>query len=81
MKTYKVTYTGNSTKGKMLCPREFAAESKRDAVETLFSEHFDQNYFPQEDGSIADCNGYMIAGPDDDCIEYDGGSFIAEEIE
>jgi len=36
------------------------------------------NYFPQEDGSIKDCDGHTIAEADDDTIEYDGGGFCAE---
>lgn len=37
-----------------------------------------QNYFPQADGSIVDCDGNILAESDDDTIEYDGGYFYAE---
>ena len=41
----------------------------------------DENYFPQEDGSILDCDGNELATATDDTIDYDGGCFSAEEIE
>lgn len=80
MKTYKVSYSGNSTKfnsyGSLMI---VYANSEREAVENLYRDYLDTNYFPQEDGSIQDCDGYTIAGPDDVCIEYDGGYLTAEE--
>jgi hypothetical protein len=79
MKTYKVTYDGNASRF-----RNFKdivnAESEREAVEDVYSKYLDQNYFPQDDGSIKNCDGHTIASPDDDIIEYDGGYFTAEEI-
>lgn len=79
MKTYKVIYTGNSTKFRNF-ETEVRAESERKAVEKVFAEHLDSNYFPQEDGSIKDCNGEIIASATDNVIDYDGGYFSAEEI-
>lgn len=80
MKTYKVTYSGNSTKF-----RNFEtivnADSEREAVEDVYSSYLDSDYFPQEDGSIQDCDGNTIAEANDDTIEYDGGCFSAEEID
>lgn len=38
----------------------------------------DANYFPQEDGSILDCDGNEVATATDTVIEYDGGCFSAE---
>lgn len=78
MKTYKVTYTGNSSRFK---GREFEvnAETAREAVEDVYAQYCDQNYFPQEDESIIDCDGHIIAESGDDQIEFDGGYFIAEE--
>ena len=79
MKTYKVTYNGNATRF-----RNFEtltnAHSEREATEDVFGDYLDSNYFPQEDGSIKDCDGHTIAEPDDDSIEYDGGYFSAEEV-
>lgn len=40
----------------------------------------DDNYFPQDDGSILDCDGRIIAEDDDSEIEYDGGYFYASEV-
>lgn len=79
MKTYKVTYYGNSYK-----LRNFEeivnAESERQAVEQAYANKMDYNYFPQEDGTILDCDGDLIAIKDGTIIEYDGGYFSAEEI-
>ncbi len=80
MKTYKVTYTGNASRFKNF-ETEVLAHSEREAVEDVFGERLDSNYFPQEDGSIKDCDGNTLADPDSDSIEYDGGYFVAEEIE
>lgn len=80
MKTYKVTYSGNSSRFRNFSS-EVNAKSEREAVEDVYGDYLDQNYFPQEDGSIKDCDGNIIAEAYDDTIEYDGGCFSAEEIE
>lgn len=78
MKTYSVTYSGTSRF------RNFEstvnANSEREAVENVYQEVMDSNYFPQEDGSIKDCDGYTVASATDNTIEYDGGYFSAEEV-
>lgn len=79
MKTYIVTYSGNSSRFKNL-KAEITANSEREAVEKVFNNHLPNNYFPQDDGSIQDCDGYTIARAKDDSIEYDGGRFVAEEV-
>lgn len=79
MKAYKVTYSGNSTKFRNF-ETVVNADSEREAVEDVYGDYLDQNYFPQEDGSIKDCDGNTIAEATDDTIEYDGGCFSAEEI-
>ena len=78
MKTYKVTYSGNATRFRNF-ETEVNANSEREAVEDVSGDYLDENYFPQEDGSIKDCDGNTIAEADDDTIEYDGGCFSAEE--
>lgn len=80
MNTYKITYNGNATKFKNF-ETLLNAESERGAVEDVYADYLDQDYFPQDDGSILDCDGNIIADPDDDQIEYDGGYFTAELIE
>ena len=79
MKTYKVTYEGNSTRFKNFA-EEVSAESERKAVEKVYQRYLDSNYFPQDDGSIKDCDGNEIARCIDQFIEYDGGYFVAEEV-
>lgn len=79
MKTYLVTYEGNSTRFKYF-EEEVNANSAREAVEGVYSKYLDENYFPQDDGSVKDCDGHTIAEEDDDSIEYDGGGFGAQEL-
>jgi len=77
MKTYKVTYTGNASRFKNL-NEEVNATSERAAVEIAYSQILNNSYFPQEDGTIKDSDGEIIAGPTSNTIDYDGGCFIAE---
>lgn len=76
MNTYKVNYFGTATKFRNF-EREVNAHSEREAVEIIYQQVMDENYFPQEDGSIKDCDGHTVAAADDDIIEYDGGNFSA----
>lgn len=79
MRNYKVTYQGNASKFKGFS-NSVLASSEREAVETVYQKVLDTNYFPQDDGSILDCDGNEIATPTDNIIEYDGGAFAAREI-
>lgn len=79
MKTYKVTYSGNASSFRNFSS-EVNANSEREAVEKVYQQVLDENYFPQEDGSILDCDGNEIATATDVIIDYDGGCFSAEEI-
>ena len=80
MKTYRVTYSGNANRFRNFSS-EVNANSEREAVEKVFQRVMDENYFPQEDGSILDCDGNELATATDTIIDYDGGYFSAEEIE
>ena len=80
MKTFKVTYTGNSRRFNNF-EIEVNADSEREAVESVYGDYLDQNYFPQDDGSIKDCDGNIIAEANESIIDHDGGYFLAEEIE
>lgn len=79
MKTYKVTYAGNSSRFKKFTS-EVNANSEREAVEKVFERVMPENYFPQDDGSVLDCDGHEVAAPTDNYIEYDGGCFEAEIV-
>lgn len=79
MKTYEVSYSGNSSRFDGFTSM-VNAESKREAVEAVYQSVLDENYFPQEDGTIQDCTGYEIADATDTYIEYDGGYFSAELV-
>jgi len=80
METYKVTYSGNASRF-VNFEMSINAISEREAVEDVYRQCLDENYFPQENGSIKDCDGRTVADPDSDSIEYDGGCFSAEIIE
>ena len=79
MTQFQITYTGNATRFKGRTS-EIEADTAREAVEQFYQSVLDDNYFPQEDGSIHDNRGYVIAEADDESIEYDGGYFQAEEL-
>lgn len=79
MKPYRVTYKGNASRFRNF-KSDVNANSDREAVENVYKQIMDQNYFPQEDGSIKDCDGHEIASSTDITIDYDGGCFSAEEI-
>jgi hypothetical protein len=79
MKTYRVTYSGNASRFKNF-EEIISASSGRAAVEAVYAENLDSNYFPQEDGSIKDSDGHVIASSTAENIEYDGGFFTANEI-
>lgn len=84
MKTFKLTYSGNSTFLNRRIENNdclIDAETERDAVESFYSSYFDENYFPQEDGIICDCSGNCIAEPNDTSIWYDGGHICAELVD
>lgn len=74
MKTYTVIYTGNSSRFTGF-EEEVTALNERDAVETVYKSLMPDNYFPQEDGSIQDSDGFDIAGTCDSYIHFDGGYF------
>lgn len=79
MNYYKVIYSGTAIKFKNFSTKVIA-KNERHAVEQAYSSAMDRNYFPQDDGSIKDCDGVVIANPSDETIEYDGGFFYAIEI-
>jgi hypothetical protein len=58
MKTYTVNYSGNSTRFQKF-ETEINANSEREAVEQVYANVMDENYFPQENGSILDCDGKL----------------------
>lgn len=78
IKIYVVSYIGNSMKYKGF-RTTLTATSKRGAVEKFYESYLNYNYFPQEDGTIKDCDGDIIAYPDENEIRFDGGYFTADE--
>ena len=78
-KSFLVKYNGNASRFKSFND-EVLAHSKREAVEIIYALYNDENYFPQDDGSILDCNGNLLAEPESETIEYDGGCCYAEEL-
>jgi hypothetical protein len=80
---YTVMYTGNAKRYQDLC-QEIAAFSNREAVERFYAAMLNENYFPVDEfswgGLVYDCYGNVIADAYDECIEYDGGYFYAEQL-
>ena len=77
---YKVAYKGNATRFKDFSKIK-VANSERMAVEAVYFQYLDEDYFPDHDGNIFDCDGNIIATPESNTIEYDNGYFYAELIE
>jgi hypothetical protein len=84
---YRVRYNGNSSRYR---DREWEvlSSSEKEAVERVYSDIMDWNYFPEAetyeyggDHIIRDCGGDVIRDENDDRIYYDGGYFYAEKIE
>ena len=77
MHTYTVIYLGNDSNLRIF-EKRVNANSEREAVVGVYKSIMAGNYFPQEDGTILDCDGFEIASTGDTTIEYDGGYFSAE---
>jgi hypothetical protein len=77
---YKVVYTGSVER----YARKFSIElatSEREAVRQSYARVHDLDYFPQDDGTVLDCDGNIIQNKTEDTIYYDGGYYIGFEIE
>ena len=79
MKAYIVIYEGNSSRFKGF-REKITAPSARKAVEEIYNKFLPHNYFPQENGTIKDCDGDTIAESKYPYIKYDGGYFSAKEL-
>ena len=81
MALFRITYNGNSTQAKLqlLYGHYVNAEDANEAVVKYYRMFMNDNYFPQEDGSIHDEQGREVMAPMEDCISYDGGYFNATE--
>lgn len=79
MKTYRVFYNGTVERHQGI-NEEVKANSKREAVEKVYKSGYDTDYFPQDDGTILNDAGNVIATATDETIEMDGGLLIAEEV-
>jgi hypothetical protein len=77
---YKVIYTGSVERYKNRFSIELATD-ERDAVRQSYARVHDLDYFPQDDGTVLDCDGNIIMDQDDETIYYDGGYYIAERLE
>lgn len=79
-KTFLVTYTGNTDSRFRGFRETIDASSEREAVERIFHKHNDNNYFPDGNGYIYDCDRNVLAGPGDRSIDWGNGSFVADLI-
>ena len=79
-KTFVVTYTGNTDSRFRGFRETIEAKTEREAVERIFHKHNDNNYFPDGNGFIYDCDRNVLAGPGDRSIDWGNGAFVAELI-
>ena len=79
-KTFVVTYTGNTDSRFRGFRETIEAKNEREAVERIFHKHNDNNYFPDGNGFIYDCDRNVLAGPGDRSIDWGNGSFVADLI-
>jgi hypothetical protein len=56
------------------------ATNKDEAIHLIIRAYDDQNYFPHENGSIADCDGNVIFLSGDDSADFADYVYIAEEL-
>jgi hypothetical protein len=77
---FKVVYTGSVERYKNRFSIELAT-SEREAVRQSYARVHDLDYFPQDDGTVLDCDGNIIQNKTEDTIYYDGGYYIAFEIQ
>jgi hypothetical protein len=77
---YKVIYTGSVERYKNRFSIELATD-EREAVRQSYARVHDLDYFPQDDGTVLDCDGNIIQNKTEDTIYYDGGYYIAFEIQ
>ena len=83
-KLFVINYDGNSSFLKRRVKNQnilISADNERQAVEEFYESYFNTNYFPQEDGTVFDCDGNILAEPNDCTFFYDGGYISAEEVE
>ena len=77
---FKVVYTGSVERYKNRFSIELATD-EREAVRQSYARVHDLDYFPQDDGTVLDCDGNIIQNKTEDTIYYDGGYYIAFEIQ
>jgi len=82
--TFLVKYSGSNRKLQGFL-EQITAKCHRQAVEIIYARFFDADYFPEDNsilwgGVVKDCEGNIIANAGDDTIDYDGGSFYADQI-
>jgi hypothetical protein len=77
---FKVVYTGSVERYKNRFSIELATD-ERDAVRQSYARVHDLDYFPQDDGTVLDCDDNIIMDQDDNTIYYDGGFYVAERLE
>lgn len=75
-KLYEVIYTGTALRFSGFS-QTIQAKNEREAVERVYHQMCDNDYFPDGYGNIFDCSTNLIAGPGDIMIEHDGGYFVA----
>jgi hypothetical protein len=77
---FKVIYTGSVERYKNDFSIELATD-ERDATRQSYARVHEQDYFPQDDGTVKDCDGNIIQDLTEDTIYFENGYYIAEKLQ
>lgn len=80
---FQIRYNGNSRLVKGLLNEEpiiVYAETERQAVEQWYCDNLNDDYFTDDSGNVINAAGNVVAEPDDNQFNYDGGSIYAVKV-
>jgi hypothetical protein len=77
---FKVIYTGTIERYKNAFSIELATD-ERDATRQSYARIHERDYFPQDDGTVKDCDGNIIQDIGEDTIYFENGYYIAEKLQ
>jgi hypothetical protein len=56
------------------------ATNQDEAIHKTVCKYDDQNYFPDDNGNIQDCDGNTVFAPGDDSADFVDYAYIVEEL-
>ena len=83
MKTYRVDYSGNDRRAKLLAKEGYTIEalSESEAVKFFAVTEFPQKFFEQDDGGLIDSDGFEAMPAGETRCFLDGGWITAEAVD